>query len=404
MLYDHQKKIIDEDPKKCGLFLGTGGGKSRTALSLARGKTLIIMPKTQFLDNNWGRELKKLSPEHDIEIFQMSKETFKRDHEKLARFDTVIIDEAHTIFGVTPNIRWRNRQPIPKTSQLFEAAYDYINRTKPKRLYLCTATPARNPMSVWAALTLLGKEIDWERWRRSFYVRLPMPGREVWQPKKDVKTLENLAKIVQTIGYTGRLQDWFDVPDQVDRYVHCQLSKEEEQRIHELPLEFPDPLVLVGKTHQAEQGESKLEVIDDLLAEYPKVLVFARYLDQIKKIEEHFKGKLPVFVLTGQTKDRKKLFEDAEKSHQCLFIAQSQVSAGYELPSFRCVVYASLSYSFVDYTQSRGRVLRANALNKNLYVHLHSGKVDVAIIKCMQGHQDFEEKIYAQGSSVSNKV
>jgi superfamily II DNA or RNA helicase len=231
-----------------------------------------------------------------------------------------------------------------------------------------------------------------------------MPGREVWQPKKDHKTLENLAKIVQTIGYTGRLQDWFDVPDQVDRYVHCQLSKEEEQRIHELPLEFPDPLVLVGKTHQAEQGESKLEAIDDLLAEYPKVLVFARYLDQIKKIEEHFKGKLPVFVLTGQTKDRKKLFEDAEKSHQCLFIAQSQVSAGYELPSFRCVVYASMSYSFVDYTQSRGRVLRANALNKNLYVHLHSGKVDVAIIKCMQGHQDFEEKIYAQGSSVSNKV
>ena len=47
MLYEHQLKIITDNRKKTGIFLGTGSGKTLIALSLARGKTLIIAPKTQ---------------------------------------------------------------------------------------------------------------------------------------------------------------------------------------------------------------------------------------------------------------------------------------------------------------------------------------------------------------------
>ena len=36
-LYEHQKKIIKENKLKCGLFLGTGASKTRTALEMAAG-------------------------------------------------------------------------------------------------------------------------------------------------------------------------------------------------------------------------------------------------------------------------------------------------------------------------------------------------------------------------------
>ena len=52
-LYEHQKKVLLEDKHRCGLFLGTGAAKTRTALCLAEGKTLVVCPKQQ-------REDKKL--------------------------------------------------------------------------------------------------------------------------------------------------------------------------------------------------------------------------------------------------------------------------------------------------------------------------------------------------------
>lgn len=403
-LYNHQQKIIDADPKKCGIFLGTGGGKTRTALSLARGRTLVICPKTQWLDQNWEREFHKLELP-SVELDVISKEQFKKMYTELPRYDTVIIDEAHTVCGVTPNIRYRNKKPIPKASQIFEAVYMFIHRTKPDRIYLATATPARNPMAVWAAGRLLDRKMPtWLTWRRMFYTKLPMPGREVWQPGKTKAHKELLAGWVKDLGYTGRLQDWFDVPPQVDKIIKCELDGRQKEEIKNLPLDYPDPLVLIGKTHQAEQGESKIKAIEDLLEEYPKVLIFARYRDQIDRMFEHFWKTHPVFRLTGDTQDRKGLIADAERRDRAVFICQSQIATGFELPSFDCVVFASMSYSYVDHMQSRGRVLRANKLGKKLYVHLISGEMDQAVLDCIQDHKDFNEKIYAQRSGLSDKI
>src|ERR1035437_7078328 len=143
-LYKHQLDILKDDKKKTGLFMGTGSGKSLTALGLCRGATLIIAPKTQVEDDNWGREMKKNKLNLNVTI--ISKETFRRDAHSLPRFDTVIADEVHTMLGVTPNICWRNKQPIPKTSQLFEALDTFIRRTDPSRIYLCSATIIKSPM------------------------------------------------------------------------------------------------------------------------------------------------------------------------------------------------------------------------------------------------------------------
>ncbi len=411
-LYEHQRVIIDENKEQCGLFLGTGGGKTRTALHLAKGSTLVIAPKTQVEDRNWQREAAHVFTDRSAydKFTVISKETFKRDWEDLPRCDTLILDEAHTMLGVQPSQGWQKRQRVIKTSQIFEAVKKYIEKNRPTRIYIVTATPVRNPMCVWAAATLLGKGWDFVKFRDAFYFRLPMPGREVYRPRIDNESKHRLAKAVQKLGYTGKLDDWFDVPEQTDKIVYTHLTPEQEKRLKTLKVEYPDPLVYLGKRHQVENGvlagdeykdqeefsNAKIDHILDLAEEFPKMVVFAKYLNQIEQIKVALqKAGKTVYTLTGATKNRGDVLRFANESKDCVFIAQAQVSSGYELPSFNCVVYASMSYSLVDLEQSRGRVLRANALKKNLYVYLVvKDGIDQQVYDTLMTKKDFNEAIF----------
>lgn len=428
-LYAHQQKIIDEDPKRAGLFLGTGSGKTRIALLLAKGTVLVVAPKTQTEDKNWQREEATiLKDKHLVEIISpdtyvvkhrltvISKETFRRDHTKLPRFDTIISDEAHTQLGVTPNLRQRNRKPVPKASQIYEALVEFVERTKPTRLYLCTATIVKSPLTVWAANRLIkGLPEDkvltsFIEFRHRFYTKLPMPGREVWAPKRDSETKDYLATLVRSIGYVGRLEDFFDVPDQSFKTIHVELTPKQQARIKDMKLEYPDPIVQLGKRHQIENGvlagdefssaeefdNAKIDWILDLAAEFPKMVIFAKYRAQILQIQEALtKAGYITWTLTGDTKDRGGVIKQAADAPDGIFIAQAQISAGWELPTYPVMVFASRTYSYVDYAQALGRIQRANNIKKNLYINLVvKGGVDEAVDKSLANKQDFDERIY----------
>lgn len=406
--YQHQKQIISENKKIAGLFLGTGAGKSYIGLSLAQGKTLIIVPKTLKEDLTWERQLSQMDKKLDITV--ISKETFRRDWASLPYYDTVIGDESHQLLGVTPNVRYKKRQAIPKTSQLFEALDAYLAKHKPDRFYLCTATIIRSPMTVWGAAKLLGHNIDFYKFRDAFYFRLPMQGREAFAVKSDSQTKDKLANLVKRIGYTGQLSDYFDVPDQTYKVIKLDLTTEQKKKLKELPLEYPDPLVLLGKRHQVENGISignefedtrhynneKINTLMELSIEFPRMVVFVKYTAQIAQIASTLRamGK-KVLTLEGSTKDRGDVIKDANDSPECIFIAQAQVSAGWELPQYPVMVFASMSYSVVDRIQGEGRIHRANALKKNLYIDLVvKGGIDEAVFLSIKNKKDFNERIY----------
>ena len=409
-LFDHQKKIIAEDKHKTGFWLGTGSAKTAIALHMAKGRTLVICPKTQFSDQNWQREVKKWNL--DVNLIVISKETFRKEARTLKRFDTVIVDECHTVLGVTPNVCYRNKQAVPKTSQLFEELQCYLERTRPDRLYLLTATIIRSPMTVWGAGVLLKQlSVDtFYSWRSAFYVKLPIPRREAWVAKKDSDSKNRLALFVNKIGYTGRLSDYFDVPDQSFKTIYLDLNEKQKARMKELPMEYPEPIVLLGKKHQLENGvlagneyqplevfdNAKIDTILELALEFPRMVLFAKYTAQIAQIATALRKEgYKVLVLEGATKDRGELLAEANASDACVFIAQAQVSSGWELPDYPVMVFASMSYSVVDRIQAEGRILRANALKKNLYINLViRGGVDEAVAKCITEKQDFNERIY----------
>lgn len=418
-LYAHQKEILDADPKKTGLFLGTGSGKTRIALLLARGTTLVIAPKTQVEDGNWQREHAKLAYEHTKVVGEpvvITFDKFKAAHQDLPRFDTVIVDEAHGMLGVTAGTCQRQKKTIPKASQRYEALRDYVDRTNPERIYLCTATIIKSPMTVWAAASILLREnhyfdIDnFRKFREAYYIRLPMPGREVWAPRNESSAKDKLAKIVRDLGHVGRLEDFFDVPDQTFRTEHIELTGAQKARIKDMALEYPDPIVRAGKIHQIENGclagdefnrpelftNGKVERLLELAIEFPRMVVFAKYRAQITQIEAELKhAGYTVWTLTGETKDRQAVIA-AANAQDGILVCQAQISAGWEVPQTPVVVFASRTYSFVDYDQALGRVQRANNIKKNLYINLVvKGGVDEAVDRSLSMKQDFSERVYA---------
>lgn len=407
-LYNHQAKIVNSNPTKTGLFLGCGGGKTRIALALARGKTLVVCPKTQRDDRNWEREAEKMGIAIDLTI--ISKEQFRKEWDELPYYDTVIFDEAETCLGVTPNTRQRNKKIIPKTSQLFEAALGYVEKWSPERLYLCTATVTRTPFCVWGAGRLLGKKWDFYKWREAFYVRLPMPGREVWVPKTGDEVKDRLARAVRSIGYVGRLEDWHDVPDQLFKNDYIELTAPQKKRLKEIVVEYPDPIVALTKRLQIENGilngdqfspsetftNHKLTRILSYAEEFERLIIWAKFTNQIDLYERELtKHGYTVYRLDGQTANRDALFSVLKNSKKAILIAQAQIAAGWEWKECPAMIFASRTYSIADYEQAQGRIQRVDNIKKNIYINLIvKDSVDEAVHRSLENKKDFSERVY----------
>lgn len=417
-LYEHQERIIKENKLWTGLWLGTGSSKTRTALEMAEGKTLVICPKTIREDRTWQKNAERFDIIINMKV--ISKEEFRRDNEKLEPVDTLIIDEAHYFFGVFPDTQIRNGVVVPKKSQLFQGLYEYIQRVKPRRLYLLSATPATKPFHIWAFATLFGAKWDYFDFRKKYYVMRRKGYREIWMPLQYPELKDKLIELTKRFGYTGGLKDFFDVPEQTYKTVYFDLTPQQKDALKKLKLEESNPEKRRARQRTIENGceyymgieekgakidmmarkyrlfnSYKIDYIVERSHEFEKILIFANYTAQIHAIEEALKkeGK-KVLLLTGATKDRKELMEEAEKSKSCYVIAQSSISEGYELKTFDCTIYASYSRIARDKIQGDGRTLRSDALKKNLYLSLVvRGGLDEECYKTISLGEDFHEKI-----------
>jgi len=139
---------------------------------------------------------------------------------------------------------------------------------------------------------------------------------------------------------------------------------------------------------------NKIDYILERAQEFPKLLIFANYTAQIEEIARVLRKEgYNVSILNGATKDRSFIKKVNDSSEPHIIIAQCSISSGYELPTFPCVIYASKSWRYVDYEQSLGRVLRANKLKKNLYIHLVVEGCDEDCHNTIMSGVDFQEEL-----------
>ena len=393
-LKPHQIQAVETSPDRQGLFWKMRVGKTPTAISLACSRTdlaLVICPKS--LVKNWEIEIERWR-KGNTKFLVISKETFKRDCQKLPKCDGVWVDECHLGFA---NYK----------TQCFKALEWYLKKHNPKVVQLLTGTPyTSSSWSIYSYGKLLGRDWKWWDWKNRFFydvrmgakrIPLPIPGKEL-----------ELQGILRRLGSIIDLKDVADVPDDEDIIETFSLNTEQKKLIKD---SFdPLPIVRYTRQHQIESGCLKGDgyrediIIEcekdkrlmEIAEENDKLIIVSRYLLQLDKYETMFTNRI-VYRISGQEKNTaSEVARLAENDRKCIVLAQGDTVAGYNLQSFDVVIFASMSYSYVNYEQVKFRVKNMEKKTGCTYIHFitEGDSVDKAVYDCVSKKQNFSIELF----------
>lgn len=396
-LYKHQQRILDLNPDKFLLAHGTGSGKTITSLALAKKNkavTLAVVPKPVY--RKWQKAMKDMGVYGDV----ITRDRFRIDIKELPlnKYDAIIFDEVHSHFASLQ-------------AQSFKKALWYIEKANITYRWLLTATPYTSSYwSVYAIAKLLGYKWNYQEFRNRFFYEQWYGSKSVWLPRGDKH--EEIAALVNTIGNTVSIQDCADVPEQIIDIELFTETAEQKRARKQILIDESNPLVRTTKYHQIASGVLKgNEFVDDQIfkadknarivehcTNHNKVVVFSRYNQHLRLLEEMLtKADIPCAIINGAVDDKETIIEDANKATRFVLLINTACAEGYELPTFDFMIFASLSYSFVQYAQAMGRILRINHLKKNYYlIMLTETTVDEAVWLSVQRKEEFNEAIFAK--------
>lgn len=397
-LRSHQVKIFNENPINTGLFLEMRCGKSPLAIRLAAKNCiscLIIVPLP--LVEQW-REYIKLWDDKGIMWQVIGKEQFRINYKNLQSYDGILIDEVHRMGG---NYK----------SKFFKAVMAYKKRYSVKKLWILSGTPfSNNSWSVYSLGILLGKTWEWFDWRNRFFYMVRMGVRMIPVQKTGIE--KEMATIIKSLGYVLKLSDIVDVPD--DEYINEYFDLNQGQKTLIKETFDPLPIVRYTRQHSIESGclkgdgyipdklvpASKTDRILELVEENDKITVICRYNLQISNYRKLLMDKgYNVFVINGATIDRNKVIKEIDRVDKCVVLIQGQCSDGYSLKSIGVMVFASMSFSFVDYKQMTYRVKDMDKKTGNTYIHLltrDKGSVDQGVMDSVKKKENFNEVIFSK--------
>lgn len=398
VLKPHQKRIVDENKPRALLALGTGTGKSLTAIRLMEKNKVsciqVICPKS--IKEEWYRKHEEYGCK--IPLLVATKEEMKASKHLVYKPNTgVIIDESHKV--------------VNPTSGLFKALIKYLKQLNPEYIYCLSATPlTKNAWSLFGHAKILGFNPNYVKFRSVFFAQVRMGPRIVWlQRKKIGYSASSFLSKINT--YTIDLKDVTKVGQAIHEIQYIGLTPSQITIKEDIEMKETMPIVLNTKIHQLEQGQIKgdeftdnvfvdslkTERIIELAEEFPKLAVVVRYnlqIDHLKDILQKEGHK--VYVIRGGVKDVAQVANMSDRASKCVLLIQAEVSEGYELPHFDTVVIASLSWSYIHYKQIIGRFVRLqHAERPKLYIHLQvSSGIDEKVYKSMMQGEDYQAKIY----------
>ena len=405
-LYAHQQSILDKNPSKTLLAWGTGTGKSLAGIELLKKngakEAMIICPKS--IKSKWIAD----TPGG---YMVLTKEEFKKQAPLLKRYNHILVDEAHYFSG--------------NTSAMSKFLIKYIEWHKVEYVYLLTATPYLS--SIWGIYTLariLGYNPSYQSFKKKYFDMIPMGRRRIPVQKKKVVNdngviipmEDEVARLVNKIGDTVKIEDCIDVPRQTFLVEEFELTSEQKTAIKNL-----DDIVPISrwtKFHQICGGSlkgdgyspnqmfksEKLARILDLAKEHKKLVIVARYNHERDIIINALK-KYNIYHISANEKDVAGLAQEADKQEKAIVVVSGGISEGYELPSFPIMVFYSYDFSLKNYIQMLGRILRINKLKKNVYISLIvKDSVDEDVYSCIMNKRNFDIAIYDKDKAILKAI
>lgn len=384
-LYKHQKEFLDLNPDRAILSWEAGTGKTRAAIEWMNKRNdaqlaLIIVPKAIRL--KWQEDLKKWRCQ--VMTMVVTKEEVKKIDLKMLPNKLLLVgDEAHHF--ASPLFIAKER------SQITEAIYTIVRSRPTMPILFLTANVVRSsPANFHTLAYMTVKQIEWKKYQEYFYrlMQLPYLPRPAWMPKP--KWQKEMPILIRKYCSVALMKDCADVPIHEYTTIVLEQSDATKNEIKLLASQEWEPMKLWCAEHRLENGIEKLEWIKAFAEGRKKIVVICRYKEQIAMYEKELSKIRQTFVLTGDTKDQGQVIKDAQESAECILLVQSQVTAGYDLDTFACMIFASCDWSWVNHSQAMGRINRIHNLHRNEYIYLVAGKKDELILKSMEEKKDFD--------------
>ena len=384
-LYAHQQRFAVKNPDRALLVWETGTGKTVSAIIWMNvrkhAKFVVVCPKG--IIKKWEREIAEWGD--GIMVTVISRDAVKKVD--LKNYGGIVLDEAQDF--ASPLFE-------KSRSQRATTIYGYIRNHSRAYVLLLTATPVRStPWNIHTLACYLQKYWDVRDFRNKFFFMTDKYGRFHYEKRYGWQKM--IRPNVEGISDIVLMSDCVDVPIQHHQTIRVPWTPKQERDLAKQ--QYEEPSLEWHTRHRMEQGEPKWEKLQELLDGYRKAIVVCHYRAQIDQYVTRIGEDRQVFVLDGRTKDQDKVIEDAKSADDCIFIIQAQMGAGFDAGEFSVVIFASMSFRYVDYVQMKGRVKRINNLHENTFIHLLGGKNDKAVYDSIQQNKDFDVHDYLAGTT-----
>lgn len=242
---------------------------------------------------------------------------------------------------------------------------------------------------------------------------------------------QKLMAVINKYSHWAKKRDCLDLPEQIDAIRKVQLPALQAKAYRDMKTEYIAQiqgreiaalaaLTKIMKLREITSGfimdeyeachaigqNEKLEELCEVIEEAgdQQIIIWGHFTWEIEQIEKRLTeefanletGSRPVAVLYGKTKDREDeiaRFLDG----RARFLVAHPLSAGHGLTfvNSSLEIFFSLSYSWEQYEQCRGRIHRYGQKNPSTYIHLLAeGTVDEDLYETLRTKGDAQEILY----------
>ena len=462
--YAHQAKAWDMSKEKdeFALFMEMGTGKTKVAIDTISylydsgriNSVLIVAPKGVYM--NWvTKEIPTHLPDHiqyrmaswhasprkaeqealdnvmkptdDLRILIMNVEAFSTD--RGTKFARLFMDVGGRVAMVVDESTTIKNPGAQRTKNVIKIG------TLAKYRRILTGEPVtRSPLDIYSQAQFLNPHLlgfsSYYTFRNRYAILVDIKaGNRSFKKIVGFRQLDELTKLLQRFSYRVKKADCLDLPPKVYQYRHVELTPEQKKLYKQLSdtaiatlqgkaLTVDNVLTEILRLHQitcghfkSDEGEivdvpnNRLSELMDVLDEADdKVIIWANYVADIRKIEESLAkvyGPESVVSYYGDTSTDAR--SDAVKRFQedpaVRFFVGNPATGGYgiTLTAATMVVYFSNSYNLEHRLQSEDRAHRIGQTKSVNYVDLCvQGTIDEKIIKALREKKNIAARVLGE--------
>jgi len=426
---NHQKEAIEKLLANNRYILADDMGLGKTTSTVIASiesnanKVLIVCPAS--LKINWKREIELYSDEEVLIVegkkwgstakyyiinydilknFHTTEKTEDSDAYKIILqedFDLAIVDEAHYISN-----------PQAQRTKLLNDILAKISK-----VWLLTGTPMTSrPINYYNLLKIVNSPLtlNWKsyvlRYCKGYQFRVG--GRKIWNTS-GASNLDELRDQTKSIVLRRLKTDILDLPEKIVSPIWLELKNSfyddeltefirisEENKEKESITVTLNRLMKLRQLIAIEKVDHTCEIIDNVLEQGKKVIVFTNFTMSLDMIHEKYKKKS--VVLDGRmSKEKRQISVDRFQNDDKVKIFIGNIKAagvGITLTSADTVIMNDLSFVPADHSQAEDRAYRYGQKNSVLvYYPVFENTIEKTIYNILQKKKDIIDQVMGDG-------